>query len=210
LPDNVRYVFLSATIPNARQFAEWICYLHKQPCNVVYTEFRPTPLQHYIYPALGRQLHFVIDEKVLHPLKSNTCVITDNRFQGVLDVNNFDAAMKMLENPSRDKPKQKDLDRGPVYNVVKEVLSRNWAPVIVFNFSKYDCERHAMNMSDSDFNSGKIVNRYCSKELMNNICMYSRDYMMSNVRDSSPDVDNGIIDPQNNDWRTVRRSAVMG
>ncbi|CAN8028251.1 unnamed protein product, partial [Ixodes persulcatus] len=25
LPDNVRYVFLSATIPNAKQFAEWVC-----------------------------------------------------------------------------------------------------------------------------------------------------------------------------------------
>lgn len=32
LPDNVHYVFLSATIPNARQFAEWICHLHKQVC----------------------------------------------------------------------------------------------------------------------------------------------------------------------------------
>jgi len=30
LPDNVHFVFLSATIPNASQFAEWICYLHKQ------------------------------------------------------------------------------------------------------------------------------------------------------------------------------------
>ena len=30
LPDNVHYVFLSATIPNARQFAEWICHLHHQ------------------------------------------------------------------------------------------------------------------------------------------------------------------------------------
>jgi len=30
LPDNVHFVFLSATIPNAAQFAEWICYLHKQ------------------------------------------------------------------------------------------------------------------------------------------------------------------------------------
>ena len=33
LPDNVHYVFLSATIPNARQFAEWIAHLHKQVCN---------------------------------------------------------------------------------------------------------------------------------------------------------------------------------
>jgi len=30
LPDNVHFVFLSATIPNASQFAEWISYLHKQ------------------------------------------------------------------------------------------------------------------------------------------------------------------------------------
>lgn len=34
LPDNVHYVFLSATIPNARQFAEWICHLHKQVSHV--------------------------------------------------------------------------------------------------------------------------------------------------------------------------------
>ena len=40
LPDNVRYVFLSATIPNAKEFAQWICHLHKQPCNVVYTDYR--------------------------------------------------------------------------------------------------------------------------------------------------------------------------
>ena len=30
LPDKVRFVFLSATIPNALQFAEWITWLHKQ------------------------------------------------------------------------------------------------------------------------------------------------------------------------------------
>ena len=64
LPDNVHYVFLSATIPNARQFAEWICHLHHQPCHVVYTDYRPTPLQHYIYPAGGDGIHLVVDENV--------------------------------------------------------------------------------------------------------------------------------------------------
>ena len=59
LPDNVRYVFLSATIPNATEFAQWICYLHKQPCNVVYTDYRPTPLQHYVFPCGGDGLHLV-------------------------------------------------------------------------------------------------------------------------------------------------------
>lgn len=63
LPDNVHYVFLSATIPNAMQFAEWICKTHNQPCHVVYTNFRPTPLQHYLFPAGGEGIHLVMDEK---------------------------------------------------------------------------------------------------------------------------------------------------
>lgn len=63
LPDNVHYVFLSATIPNARQFCEWVCHLHKQPCHVVYTDYRPTPLQHYLFPAGGEGIHLVVDEK---------------------------------------------------------------------------------------------------------------------------------------------------
>lgn len=63
LPDNVHYVFLSATIPNAMQFAEWICKTHGQPCHVVYTNFRPTPLQHYLFPAGGEGIHLVVDEK---------------------------------------------------------------------------------------------------------------------------------------------------
>lgn len=30
LPDSIRLVFLSATIPNAREFAEWICRIKHQ------------------------------------------------------------------------------------------------------------------------------------------------------------------------------------
>src|ERR1700737_1769316 len=63
LPDKVRYVFLSATIPNAMQFAEWITKNHNQPCHVVYTDFRPTPLQHYLFPAGADGIHLVVDEK---------------------------------------------------------------------------------------------------------------------------------------------------
>lgn len=35
-----------------------------QPCHVVYTDYRPTPLQHYIFPAGGDGLHLVVDENV--------------------------------------------------------------------------------------------------------------------------------------------------
>lgn len=64
LPKNIRFVFLSATIPNAMQFAEWVVWLSQQDkskgaegdkgrgvCHVVYTDYRPTPLQHYLFPG---------------------------------------------------------------------------------------------------------------------------------------------------------------
>ena len=63
LPHSVRYVFLSATIPNAMQFAEWISKSHDQACHVVYTDFRPTPLQHYLFPAGGEGIYLVVNEK---------------------------------------------------------------------------------------------------------------------------------------------------
>lgn len=45
------------------QFAEWISKIHNQPCHVVYTDFRPTPLQHYLFPAGANGIHLVVDEK---------------------------------------------------------------------------------------------------------------------------------------------------
>ncbi|RZC13747.1 DExH-box ATP-dependent RNA helicase DExH10 [Glycine soja] len=62
LPPAIKMVFLSATMSNATEFAEWICNIHKQPCHVVYTDFRPTPLQHYVFPMGGSGLYLVVDE----------------------------------------------------------------------------------------------------------------------------------------------------
>lgn len=62
LPPAIKMVFLSATMSNATEFAEWICNIHKQPCHVVYTDFRPTPLQHYVFPMGGNGLYLVVDE----------------------------------------------------------------------------------------------------------------------------------------------------
>ncbi|XP_034129400.1 exosome RNA helicase MTR4 isoform X2 [Drosophila guanche] len=145
LPDNVRYVFLSATIPNARQFAEWVCHLHKQPCHVVYTDYRPTPLQHYIFPAGGDGIHLIVDEK------------------GQFKEDNFTTAMAVLANAGEaGKGDQKGRKGGikghnagqtNIFKIVKMIMERNFAPVIIFSFSKKDCEIFAMQMAKLDFNT---------------------------------------------------------
>jgi len=39
------------------------------------------------------------------------------------------------------------------YKIVKMILERKFAPVIVFSFSKKDCEAYAMQMTKLDFNT---------------------------------------------------------
>lgn len=46
------------------------------------------------------------------------------------------------------------------FKLVKMIMERNFAPVIVFSFSKKDCENYAMQMSKLDFTSGKYNNCY--------------------------------------------------
>ncbi|KAG8195554.1 hypothetical protein JTE90_002180 [Oedothorax gibbosus] len=145
LPDSVHYVFLSATIPNARQFAEWICHLHHQPCHVVYTDYRPVPLQQYIFPSGGDGLHLVVDEK------------------GNFREENFNTAMQVLQvaggaakgDAGNRGRKGGFKDGSNCYKIVKMIMERNFAPVIVFSFSKKECESYAMQMAKLDFNSAE-------------------------------------------------------
>lgn len=39
-PKTARFAFLSATIPNSREFADWVAKTHGSPCHVVYTGAR--------------------------------------------------------------------------------------------------------------------------------------------------------------------------
>ncbi|KAJ3277291.1 ATP-dependent RNA helicase mtr4 [Borealophlyctis nickersoniae] len=159
LPDKVHYVFLSATIPNAMQFAEWICKIHNQPCHVVYTDFRPTPLQHYMFPAGGSGIYMVVDEK------------------GQFREDTFQRAIATLGDDKKFPQKGKGKDRstkgkalhfrfgkdesvnvifaGPtdLFKIVRLIMLKNLHPVIVFSFGKRECESNALQLSKIDFNN---------------------------------------------------------
>lgn len=151
LPDKVRYVFLSATIPNAFQFAEWIAKIHHQACHVVYTDFRPTPLQNYFFPSGGTGARIVVDEK------------------GNFNEQNFNLVMKEVEDrkgaesndpnaKQRGKGKNKKTNKGGVdeggdmQKIIRMTIKKKFNPVIVFNFSKRECENMAISICNLTFN----------------------------------------------------------
>jgi len=155
LPHKVRFVFLSATIPNACEFAEWVSKIHHQTCHVVYTDYRPTPLQHFIFPAGGDSVFLVVDEK--------------GRFRE----DNFAAAMAVLGSSGLEdavgevvgggagkRGSEKKMGRGrggqgDLLRIIKMVMERKFDPVIVFSFSKRECEKYALQLSSLDFSNAE-------------------------------------------------------
>ncbi|KAK2385318.1 Helix-loop-helix protein 2 [Trifolium repens] len=147
LPPAIKMVFLSATMSNATEFAEWICNIHKQPCHVVYTDFRPTPLQHYVFPNGGSGLYLVVDEN--EQFREDNFVKLQDTF----------IKQKLSEGSKGGKPNGRGGRGGSasggsdIYKIVKMIMERKFQPVIIFSFSRRECEQHAMAMSKLDFNT---------------------------------------------------------
>ncbi|XVE89346.1 hypothetical protein DITRI_Ditri19aG0194700 [Diplodiscus trichospermus] len=145
-PKNSRFVFLSATVPNAKEFADWVAKVHNQPCHIVYTDYRPTPLQHYIFPAGGDGLYLVVDEK------------------GKFREDSFQKALNALV-PTSESDRKRDIsksqkglvmgkvsEQSDIFKLVKMIIQRQYDPVIIFSFSKRECEFLAMQMAKMDLN----------------------------------------------------------
>ena len=153
LPRGVRCAFLSATIPNAAEFASWVARIHGCAVSVIHTEYRPTPLQHYIFPAGGDGIHLVVDE---------TGKFREDNFTTALAVvaANAQAAQAMRDarmaarSGGRDGREAAAAQQGPqrsdMYKLVNMLLQRGLAPVIVFSFSKRECEANGAQLHDMD------------------------------------------------------------
>ena len=155
LPHRVRFVFLSATIPNATQFADWICDIHHQPCHVVYTNYRPTPLQHYIFPQGSDGLHLVVDERGKFR-EANFQKAMATMQSGNVEVAAADAMLGSgnAKGQKRKRPvagKKGGGQFADLHRIVKLIMERNLNPVIVFSFSKKDCEKFALALNKEDY-----------------------------------------------------------
>ncbi|KAG5566763.1 hypothetical protein RHGRI_002338 [Rhododendron griersonianum] len=119
----------------------------KMPCHVVYTDFRPTPLQHYAFPMGGSGLYLVVDE--------NDQFREDN-FMKVQDslAKQGDGNKGANSKPSGRIARGGTASGGSdIYKIVKMIMERKFEPVIIFSFSRRECEHHAMSMSKLDFNT---------------------------------------------------------
>ena len=137
-PKNVRYCLLSATTPNASELAQWILKVKQLNCiNVVYTDFRPTPLEYFAYKSGDKKLLLMKDR------------------HGKFLNNNFEKISKNIDTEEDDDKKKKPVKKkkqnhnkgDEIKKIIKIIKNKEWAPCIIFAFSKKEVELLAKKIS---------------------------------------------------------------
>ncbi|PWA88796.1 Superkiller viralicidic activity 2-like 2 [Artemisia annua] len=147
--------------------------LRETPCHVVKADSRPTPLHHYAYPV-------VVGEKIL-------LLNEDKQF--------IEANFLKLENDltklTEEKQKQLKWDR-EIHNVVKMASHANHLPIIIFSFSRKECEEYAVSLSGYNFNT-KVEETSVENIFQNATrCLCEEDRNLSAIRDMPPFLKRGI------------------
>jgi superfamily II RNA helicase len=137
-PENIRFLCLSATIPNAQEFADWIISIKNHNVDVVTYSKRAVPLTHSLYhPQTG----FVsIDEFEK--------IVKNGRYKDVFGNLSFDNGSKFKKGKF-NKPKQNKLISKSHIDLVKELKNKKEVPCIFFVFSRRACEEKAKELKQA-------------------------------------------------------------
>lgn len=129
-PPEIRILALSATVPNIRQLADWIRFVHERDIAVVEEDHRPVPL-HFIYQCQGR---FFDDVKRL-------------RTEGYMNRDNWKVSSRDRRRGFRPmKPKFNRLE-----DLLDHLLQTKRLPCIYFAFGRRRTETLAWDSATYDF-----------------------------------------------------------
>eukprot|EP01125_Pyxidicula_operculata_P018864 TRINITY_DN6765_c0_g1_i1.p1 TRINITY_DN6765_c0_g1~~TRINITY_DN6765_c0_g1_i1.p1 ORF type:complete len:1333 (-),score=325.04 TRINITY_DN6765_c0_g1_i1:37-4035(-) len=142
LPDHVGLIFLSATVPNTFEFADWVGRTKRKKVFVVSTNKRPVPLEHFLYA--NEELYKIVD-------KAGTFSSTGYRTA----VRSFSDKKKNNDKKPTTAASKAKSDFGSYTKLVRSLEKRNLLPTVIFVFSKKRCTDLAYSLSSIDLNTAK-------------------------------------------------------
>lgn len=161
LPDHVNIIMLSATVPNALEFSNWVGMTKRKKVYVISTMKRPVPLKHYLYTGHSKET-----KKELFLL-----VDADGRFinKGYLDAKDAKARQQNKNNNRGGgssggggggggnyrsnfmSPKHETQLWLTLIDVLKQT---NELPIIAFTLSRVKCDRYVKSLESLSLTTG--------------------------------------------------------
>eukprot|EP00762_Andalucia_godoyi_P000721 ANDGO_05224.mRNA.1 Putative ATP-dependent RNA helicase C550.03c len=140
LPPQVKLVLLSATVPNAVEFADWIGRTKKVMVHVISTFRRPVPLEHYLY--YQQETYKIVDEKKVFVQTGYRAAVQAYKSA------HKDVGKAAAFNPG--KPNRPGISKSQWNRLIAKLQSNDQLPAVVFSFSKRKCEEYTDSLRGTD------------------------------------------------------------
>ncbi len=139
-PQNIKFVCLSATIPNINQFAEWMRTVREVEIDVIEELERPVPLEHHLY----LEGYGIGDLESLQQVQKS--IIYNNSY-------NYD---EDFDNSDEDQTREDALDDLLINtDLISYIQHQSTLPCLYFCFSRKVCEKNAAFYAKRNFLSSE-------------------------------------------------------
>ena len=103
---------------------------------MVYTDFRPTPLQHYVFPSGGDGLYMVVDE--------NSKFKNENFTKAVAAISQADTnGASKSKGKKGTKQGSKEDEDSDIFKIIKMIMERRYDPVSILLVVELTFTMHA-------------------------------------------------------------------
>ncbi|KAF3707271.1 Helicase SKI2W [Channa argus] len=147
LPDHVSIVLLSATVPNALEFSEWIGRIKKKHIYVISTLKRPVPLEHYLYTGNStktqKEMFLLVDAAGNFLTKGYYAAVEAKKERTSKHAQSFGT-----KNTSQNTTASQD--RAVWLTLLHFLFQRQQTPVVAFTFSRTRCDENARSLESMD------------------------------------------------------------
>lgn len=147
LPDHVSIILLSATVPNALEFSEWIGRIKKRHIYVISTMKRPVPLEHYLYTGNStktqKELFLLLDPTGNFLTKGYYAAVEAKKERTSKHSQSF-GAKSTHQNTTASQ------DRAVWLTLLHFLSQRQQTPVVAFTFSRTRCDDNARSLDSMD------------------------------------------------------------
>uniref|UniRef100_A0A8B9R9N8 SKI2 homolog, superkiller viralicidic activity 2-like n=1 Tax=Astyanax mexicanus TaxID=7994 RepID=A0A8B9R9N8_ASTMX len=150
LPEHVSIILLSATVPNAVEFSEWIGRIKKKPIYVISTVKRPVPLEHYLYTGNStktqKELFLLLDATGSFLTKGYYAAVEAKKERTSKHAQSF-GAKNAAHNTTLSQ------DRAIWQTLLNYLSQRQQTPVVAFTFSRTRCDDNSRSLNSLDLTS---------------------------------------------------------
>uniref|UniRef100_A0A3B4B4K5 Uncharacterized protein n=1 Tax=Periophthalmus magnuspinnatus TaxID=409849 RepID=A0A3B4B4K5_9GOBI len=147
LPDHVSIILLSATVPNALEFSEWIGRIKKRHIYVISTLKRPVPLEHYLYTGNStktqKELFLLLDATGNFLTKGYYAAVEAKKERTSKHAQSFGTK-------GTNQSTTASQDRSVWLTLLHFLSQRQQTPVVAFTFSRTRCDENARSLESMD------------------------------------------------------------